>query len=116
MRVAVVGSRTLTVPNLGDYLPENVSEIVSGGARGVDQCARAYALSHGIRLTEYLPDYARHGRRAPLMRNDLIVARAELVLAFWDGRSRGTVYTIRRCRAMGVPYRVFRAAEAPSRL
>ena len=40
MRVAVVGSRTLTVPNLGDYLPENVSEIVSGGARGVDQCAR----------------------------------------------------------------------------
>ena len=46
MRVAVVGSRTLTVPNLGDYLPENVSEIVSGGARGVDQCARAYALSH----------------------------------------------------------------------
>lgn len=114
MRVAVVGSRTLTVPNLGDYLPENVSEIVSGGARGVDQCARAYALSHGIKLTEYLPDYARHGRRAPLMRNDLIVARAELVLAFWDGRSRGTVYTIRRCRAMGVPYRVFRAAEAPS--
>ena len=114
MRVAVVGSRTLTVPNLGDYLPENVSEIVSGGARGVDQCARAYALSHGISLTEYLPDYARHGRREPLMRNDLIVARAELVLAFWDGRSRGTVYTIRRCRAMGVPYRVFRAAKAPS--
>ena len=48
------------------------------------------------------------------MRNDLIVARAELVLAFWDGRSLGTVYTIRRCRAMGVPYRVFRAAKAPS--
>ena len=40
MRVAVVGSRTLTVPNLGDYLPANVSEIVSGGAQGVDQCAR----------------------------------------------------------------------------
>lgn len=115
MRVAVVGSRTLTVPNLGDYLPADVSEIVSGGARGVDQCARAYALSHGIKLTEYLPDYARHGRRAPLMRNDQIVARAELVLAFWDGRSRGTVYTIRRCRAMGVPCRVFRATEAPLR-
>ncbi len=82
MRVAVVGSRTLTVPDLGNYLPENVSEIVSGGARGVDQCARAYALAHGIKLTEYRPDYARHGCRAPLMRNDLIVARAELVLAF----------------------------------
>lgn len=114
MRVAVVGSRTLTVSNLEDYLPENVSEIISGEARGVDQCAHAYALAHGIRLTEYLPDYARHGRRAPLMRSDLIVARAELVLAFWDGCSRGTVYTIRRCRATGVPCRVFRAIEKQS--
>ena len=42
-------------------MPADVSEIVSGGARGVDQCARAYALAHGIKLTEYLPDYARHG-------------------------------------------------------
>ena len=114
MRVAVVGSRTLTVPNLGDYLPANVSEIVSGGAQGVDQCARAYALAHGIKLTEYLPDYARHGRRTPLMRSDLIAARAELVLTFWDGCSRGTVYTIRRCRAMGMPCRAFRTIEKQS--
>ena len=34
MKVAIVGSRNLTVENLGQYLPEETTEIVSGGARG----------------------------------------------------------------------------------
>ena len=40
MKVAVVGSRGLTVRNLKKYLPEETTEIVSGGARGIDRCAR----------------------------------------------------------------------------
>ena len=39
MIVAVVGSRTLKVENLKDYLPKNTTEIVSGGAKGIDTCA-----------------------------------------------------------------------------
>ena len=35
MKIAIVGSRSITVNNLGDYLPENTTEIVSGGAIGV---------------------------------------------------------------------------------
>ena len=50
MRVAVIGSRGLSVPNLEDYLPPETSEIVSGGARGVDTSAREYALSKGMEL------------------------------------------------------------------
>lgn len=57
MKVAVIGSRGLTVCHLEKYLPEGTAEIVSGGAKGVDTCARAYALKHGIRMTEFLPDY-----------------------------------------------------------
>ena len=45
MKVAVIGSRNLTVSNLEKYLPAGVTEIVSGGARGVDTSAREYALS-----------------------------------------------------------------------
>ena len=56
MKVAVIGSRGLSVTDLGRYLPENTTEIVSGGARGVDTSAREYALSHGIKLTEFLPE------------------------------------------------------------
>ena len=55
MRVAIVGSRDLRIQNLEAYVPKGVTEIVSGGARGIDTCARQYALRHHIKLTEYLP-------------------------------------------------------------
>lgn len=107
MKIAIIGSRNLGVINLGNFLPEDITEIVSGGARGVDTCAREYALAHGIKLTEFLPDYNRYGRGAPLKRNLEIIAYADLVLAFWDGTSRGTKYVIDNCKKQGVPIKVY---------
>ena len=54
MKVAVIGSRGLHVDHLEDYLPKGVTEIVSGGAKGIDTCAKDYALRHGLKLTEFL--------------------------------------------------------------
>ena len=107
MKVAIIGSRNLGVIGLENFLPENVTEIVSGGARGVDTCAREYAQAHGIQLTEFLPDYTRYGRSAPLKRNLEIIAYADLVLAFWDGKSHGTKYVIDNCQKQVVPIRVY---------
>ena len=107
MKVAIIGSRNLGVIGLENFLPENVTEIVSGGARGVDICAREYAQAHNIPLTEFLPDYTRYGRSAPLKRNLEIIAYADLVLAFWDGKSHGTKYVIDNCQKQGVPIRVY---------
>ena len=90
MKVAVIGSRNITLNNLGDYLPEGLTEIVSGGAKGVDTYARQYANEHNIKLTEFLPEYNRYKRGAPLKRNIQIAEYADKVLAFWDGKSRGT--------------------------
>ena len=98
MKIAVIGSRGLTVNDLAQYLPEAVTEIVSGGARGVDACAREYARANGIRLTEFLPEYETCGRGAPLRRNLQIIDYADEVLAFWDGQSRGTKHVIDSCR------------------
>ncbi len=98
MKIAVIGSRNLIVKDLGRYLPENVTEIVSGGARGIDACAREYAKAHGIKLTEFLPEYEKYGRSAPLKRNLQIIDYADLVLAFWDGHSRGTKFVIDNCK------------------
>ncbi len=103
MKVAVIGSRNLSVPDLTPYLPEGTTEIVSGGAKGIDTCARDYALAHALRLTEFLPDYTRYGRGAPLRRNISIIEYADCVLAFWDGRSRGTQYVIDQCTKRGIP-------------
>ena len=107
MRVAVIGSRRLSVKDLGKYLPENTTEIISGGAKGVDTSEREYALAHGIKLTEFLPDYEKYGRSAPLKRNIKIIEGADLVLAFWDGQSRGTKFVIDNCRKRGVTVSVF---------
>ena len=98
MKIAVIGSRNLVVTDLQRYLPAGVTEIVSGGARGIDACAREYALAHGLKLTEFLPDYKVYGRGAPLRRNLQIIDYADGVIAFWDGYSRGTKYVIEQCR------------------
>ena len=108
MRVAVVGSRELIVEDLGSFLPEGTTEIVTGGARGVDQCAMDYAKSHGLKLKVFWPDYETHGKTAPLVRNRQIMAYADQALAFWDGVSRGTVHAIRCAKELGKPVRVFR--------
>lgn len=107
MKVAIIGSRNLMVKNLGQYLPENVTEIVSGGAKGIDTCAREYALKNNIKITEFLPDYNKYGRSAPLKRNVLIVDYSDVVLAFWDGRSRGTKFVIDKCRQCSKPVKIF---------
>lgn len=106
MKVAIIGSREINIDNLGDYLPEGTDEIVSGGAKGVDTCAREYANTHGIKLTEFLPQYKLYGRGAPLKRNLQIIEYADTVLAFWDGESKGTAYVIENCKKLSKEVRV----------
>lgn len=107
MRVAVIGSRNLRVNDLSKFLPEDTTEIVSGGAKGIDSGAARYAKENGIALKEFLPDYASFGRGAPLKRNIQIIEYSDLVLAFWDGQSRGTKFVIDNCKKMGVPVKIF---------
>ncbi len=106
MKVAVIGSRDRSIFNIGDYLPDGVDTIISGGARGIDTCAANYAKKHGLKLIEFLPDYGAFGKAAPLKRNELIVNAADTVIAFWDGKSRGTKYVIDYCNKIGKPLRI----------
>ena len=108
MKVAIIGSRSLTVQNLEEYLPLGVTEIVSGGAKGIDTCAREYAQREGLKLTEFLPDYPRYGLSGPLRRNLKIIRYADQVIAFWDGRSHGTRFVIEECSKQGKKVTVYR--------
>lgn len=107
MKVAVIGSRGLTVDDLGIYLPADTTEIISGGAKGIDTCARDYAILHNIKLTEFLPEFDKYGRSAPLKRNITIIQNADLVIALWNGISRGTKYVIDKCGEMDVAIKTF---------
>ena len=107
MKTAIIGSRGLTVSDLDKYLPDGTNEIVSGGAKGIDSCAKEYALSHGLPITEFLPEYEKYGRSAPLKRNLEIIKYADIVLAFWDGRSKGTKHVIDNCKKSGVEVKIY---------
>lgn len=96
MKLAVIGSRTfedysLLTRSVGMICDEKSNaEIISGGARGADSLGARYAKENGFKLTEFLPDWNKHGKAAGFIRNEEIVKNADFVLAFWDGLSRGT--------------------------
>lgn len=48
MKIAVIGSRTLTVRDLEKYIPKDTTEIISGGANGIDRCAKEFAVKKTI--------------------------------------------------------------------
>ncbi len=98
MKIAIIGSRNLEITNLEEYLPKSISEIVSGGAKGIDFCAAEYARKNTLKLTEFLPEYDKYGRGAPIVRNKQIVDYADAVIAFWDGKSKGTLSVIKYCQ------------------
>ena len=100
MKVAVVGSRSISAIDLGMYISDG-DEIVSGGATGVDSCAAEYAKKKGLRLTVFLPQYDRYGRAAPIARNKQIVDYADKIVAIWDGKSRGTLSVIKYAEKAG---------------
>ena len=102
MRLAIIGSRTCPPVDIAPYLPFVPDTIVSGGAKGADTYAREYAMNNNIPLIEFLPDYQKYGRKAPLMRNLQIVDNCDFLLAFWDGKSRGTKFTIDYAERKGV--------------
>ncbi len=93
MKIAIIGSRSIKSIDLNEYVTDN-DEIVSGGARGIDTLAAEFAKKRGIKLTEFLPEYEKYGKAAPIIRNKQIVDYADKVIAFWDGKSKGTKHTI----------------------
>jgi len=109
MKLAIVGSRDITnISNdmLDKYIDKEVSEIVSGGAFGIDTIAAQYAKSKGLRLTEFLPDYARYKRGAPIVRNNSFVDCADKILVFWNGSSNGTLSVINYAKKTGKPTKI----------
>lgn len=109
MTVGIVGSRSLITSDFSkflSYIPKECTEIISGGAVGVDLLAKIAANYLSVKMTEYLPEYKIYGKKAPLIRNQLIVKNSDIVIAFWDMQSRGTLHSINLCKKYNVPYKI----------
>ena len=108
----VVGSRSLTIYTiienyLNSLVAERLSEydivLVSGGAKGVDTLAERWADNNGYEKVIMLADWEKEGRSAGFKRNvrmHQFIADKEhrLVVAFWDGISKGTAHNFELCK------------------
>lgn len=97
IKLAIVGGRDFfdyasMCRSLADIL--DVELVISGGARGADSLARIWAKDHNIPIIEHLPDWGKFGKKAGFVRNELIISDATHVVAFWNGKSRGTKSSI----------------------
>ena len=108
MKLAIIGSRKCPAIDLASHLPFVPDVIISGGAIGVDTYAKEYALQNGINYEEYLPDYPKYGRSAPIVRDIDIVRNCDYLLAFWNGESKGTKFTINYAEKLGKPVKIIR--------
>lgn len=127
MLLMVTGSRTIdgaaAFGIVGGALAAAVSahgvtEVLHGGARGVDAIAGHLAGRRGLRVQVMRADWQRHGRRAGMVRNADMVARVATaggrVLAIWDGVSTGTAHAITAARRAGVPVEVVLVRSGPT--
>ncbi len=113
MRVAIVGSRDYPdlqavwkfVERLAARRPDAI--IISGGARGVDTTAATAGRMCGLEVIEHEPEWERLGRYlAPKARNSTIVNDCDVLVAFWDGTSTGTVDSIEKAKQRGIKVQI----------
>lgn len=98
MRTIIAGSRSITdykvVESAVVASQFEITEVVSGGAKGVDILGEEYARQNNIPVKKFLPDWKKHGRKAGILRNCEMGDYAEALVAIWDGKSSGTKHMI----------------------
>jgi len=113
MKVAIVGSREFNNYDLlCETVPNDTTEIVSGGAKGADSLAERFADEHSIPKKIFLPKF----KTDPSVgyhpghfhqRNKQIAEYADMILAFMPpGGSKGTQSTINYAKTAETPYQI----------
>lgn len=87
-----------------------ITEVVCGGARGVDALGRSYAYSMKIPVKLFPANWEEHGKSAGPIRNTLMADYADALIAIWDGKSRGTGDMINKAKSKGLKVYVYHAS------
>ena len=101
MKVIVAGGRDfkdyeLLKCTLDGFQQEhgNITEVVSGTAKGVDKLGEKYANENNIPIKQFVPDWKGLGKKAGFVRNRQMGDYAKeyngMLVAFWDKQSKGT--------------------------
>lgn len=96
MKLIIAGSRDIQVDSefIYPWVSDKVTEIVCGMARGIDLCGKQFAEDYDLAVSEWPAEWDIFGKRAGYERNNLMSLHADELLAFWDGKSKGTRHMI----------------------
>ena len=111
INVLICGSRgfsdyKLFERTLVQHLPPH-TYLMSGGATGADSMAEHFAEQYHIPMRVFPAQWDKYkvdGRRNPagMIRNKEMLVHAGMVIAFWDGQSKGTKDMMRISKAKGL--------------
>lgn len=109
MKVIIAGSRDLYGPvdlavNNSGF---NITEVVSGTARGIDKSGEHWAAGSGIPVKQFVADWDKHGKAAGIIRNNDMACYADALIAIWDGKSKGTLHMINNMVNLKKPVYVY---------
>jgi hypothetical protein len=97
MKTIIAGSRSIKdFKLLAKIIHESsftITEILSGGAQGIDQMAIDYAKLNNLPYRIFPANWVM-GKSAGYVRNEEMAKEAEALIAIWDGESRGTKHMI----------------------
>lgn len=106
MKVIIAGSRTITDLAIVKAAVKNsgfqITEVVCGGAKGVDTLGAQYAMDNQLSLRTFPADWQKNGKAAGPLRNMEMAKYAEALVLVWDGHSRGSDNMKRVARVHGL--------------
>ena len=80
--------------------------IISGCARGADTLGLRYATENAFDVEKYPAEWGNYGKKAGYMRNVEMAENADAIIAFWDGKSKGTKHMIDIATERNLPIRI----------
>jgi hypothetical protein len=113
MKIIIAGSRTINYSvsviqaavDGSNY--DDISEVVSGAARGVDSLGEQWAARYMIPVKRFPAKWNEKGKAAGFLRNNEMADYADRLIAIWDGESKGTLHMINVMAARNKPVFVY---------
>lgn len=109
MKTIIAGTRSFSDYSLLEEVMDevhshfNVSEVVSGTAKGADRLGELWASERSVRLVKFPADWKKLGKAAGPIRNLEMAVYSELLVSFWDGASSGTKNMITHMESLSKP-------------
>lgn len=112
MKIIIAGGRDFddyqTLCRVCDHMLQNqkIIEIVSGTARGADSLGERYAKEHGYPIKKFPAEWSIYQKAAGYIRNKKMAEYSDALIAFWDGRSKGTGHMIDLAKTRGLKVKI----------